>query len=251
MKTILIAGINGDIGKEFAKRLLGQGKLYGLSRKETPLIGLQYHHIQADLLKPNEIKTAFEKIEPSEELVYIHLPGKFQFEDKQHPITDGDGDGIDDNIFKTNFRTFLGAKPVLREYLIKNPQAKLKLVGMGSTSDLYNVQLWHSFTESKNKLRQEFRAMYGDSRLYGRVSSLFINVSTTAGTQLKNERPFIPKKYLLTPREILDQSLAYILDERAGCVEISILKPNPEFDGFNDHKKTKKRWYDEMYGKNN
>ena len=84
MKTILIAGINGDIGKEFAKRLLGQGKLYGLSRKETPLIGLQYHHIQADLLKPNEIKTAFEKIEPSEELVYIHLPGKFQCNGKAY-----------------------------------------------------------------------------------------------------------------------------------------------------------------------
>jgi hypothetical protein len=246
MKTYLIAGVNGNIGKEFARRLKNKGRIYGISRSPISLEGIEC--VQADLLKQKEVQKALDTMQLSEDITYIHLPGKFQFEDENHPIKDKDGDGIDDDTFETNYKTFLGIKPNLRDILIKNSQTKLKLVGIGSTSDLYNNQFWHSFTHSKNRLRQEFRAMYGDPETYQRVNTLFINVSTTDGDQLAGERPFISKRFVLTPREILNQSLPYILDERNSSVEISVLKPNPNFDGFENQAATKKRWYDEMYG---
>ena len=247
MQTYVIAGITGEIGREFARRLQDKGRIYGISRKYSPLEGVRYKHIQADLLIPEQVQTAFDTIELTDTTTYIHLPGKFQYEDENYPIEDKDGDGIDDDTLKTNLQTFLEVKGNLVNWLTKNLQAKLRLVGIGSTSDLYNSPFWNSFTQAKNRLRKEFRAMYGNPKLHPRVSTLFINVSTVDGEQLADERPFHPKKHILTPREILDQSLPYILDERDSSVEISILKPNPDFNGFRK-KSTKERWYREMCG---
>lgn len=250
-RTFVIAGINGDIGIEFARRLQSHGKLCGISRKKDRLEGIVYEHVKCDLLKPREIQSMFSNLDYCGDLTYIHLPGKFQFQDENHPITDTNNDGIDDDIFRTNVETFRNVMPTLFEYLLKHPNANLKLVAIGSTSDLYDIPYWHSFTHSKNELRKEFRKMYGHSATWGRVGSLFINVSTTEGKQLSGERPYISKKYILTPKEILDRSIGYVLDDKPDCLEISILKPNPDFEdeNFLDPGEIKRRWYRDMYGK--
>jgi len=248
-RTFVIAGVNGDIGQEFAKRLVDHGRLYGISRNPNKS-SLNYAHICVDLLKSENATSAFNKINPTENLVYVHLLGKFKFEDKNHPITDKNSDGIDDDIFETNVTTFRNVAPILIDYLKKRPRAKLKLVAIGSTSDLYKIPFWQSFTHAKNELRKEFRWLYGHPENFGRVSTLFIDVSTVAGTQLAGERPFISKDFCLTPKDIVEQALPYLLDDRQSCLEMSVIKPNPAFFDANylvNHK-TKARWYQDMYG---
>jgi len=252
-KTYIIAGINGDIGLEFVRRFENLGRLYGISRKQERLESITYEHVQADLLKPADVNTMFKSMNISNDLTYIHLPGKFQFQDENHPITDSNNDGIGDDIFATNVETFRNVMPHLFTYLKTNENARLKIVAIGSTSDLYDVPYWHSFTYSKNELRKQFRLMYGDPETYGRVGSLFINVSTTDGKQLDGERPHISKLFVLKPSEILDQAFPHIVSTSPESLEISILKPNPNFaceEYLNNHE-IKRRWYKDMYGESN
>lgn len=249
-KKYIIAGINGDIGLEFARRFDGLGKLYGISRKQNKLEDLVYEHVQCDLLKPTDVDAMFESINLFGDLTYVHLPGKFQFQDENHQITDSNNDGIDDDTFATNVETFRNVMPHLFAYLKRNGDARLKIIAIGSTSDLYDIPYWHSFTHSKNELRKLFRLMYGCPETYGRVSSLFINVSTTDGQQLAGERPHISKRFVLKPSEILDQAFPHIASTKSESLEISILKPNPDFacENYLDNSEIKKRWYKDMYG---
>ncbi len=248
-KTIIISGVNGDIGQEFARCLLNEGKLYGISRSGNKT-GLQYSHICADLLNPEDVKSAFSQIDYSEDLLYVHLPGKFRYEDDKHPIKDADLDGVDDEIYATNVTTFRNVKPYLLDYLKNNKSGRLKIIAIGSTSDIYDIPFWHSFTHAKNELRKEFRRLYGHPETYGRVSCLFINVSTTDGRQLETERPFISKRYCLTPNEVLAQALPYILDDKPSSLELTVIKPNPSFaePNYLSYDQVKNRWYSDMYG---
>lgn len=252
-KTYIIAGINGDIGLEFARRFENLGRLCGISRKQEKLENIAYEHFQADLLKPEDVDTMFKSMELSDDLTYIHLPGKFQYQDENHPITDSNNDGIDDDTFATNVETFRNVMPYLSTHLKTNIDSRLKIIAIGSTSDLYDVPYWHSFTHSKNELRKQFRLMYGDPETYGRVGSLFINISTTDGKQLAGERPHISKQFVLKPSEILDQAFPHIVSTRPESLEISVLKPNPNFacEEYLDNREIKKRWYKDMYGESN
>jgi len=251
-RTIIIAGINGDLGQEFARSLKDHGRLYGISRgrKKT---SLDYTHICADLLISEDVGNAFRQIRPSDNIIYVHLPGKFRFEDVNHPITDKNRDGIDDEIYDTNVRTFKTVRPVLLNYLETNLDSNLKIVGIGSACDIYDIPFWKSFTHSKNELRKEFRLMYGNSETCDRVSSLFINVSTVTGTQLCSERPFYSREFCLTPSDVVNQSLPYMLDNRHSCLEMSVIKPNPEFMNPNYlcPDEIRERWYRDMYGHSN
>jgi len=249
-KTFVIAGISGDIGIEFARRCEHLGKLYGISRKQDRLEDLTYEHVCGDLLIPSDVQELFKYITPLGDLTYIHLPGKFQFQDENHSIIDSNDDGIDDDTFATNVETFRNVKPYLSAYLERNTDARLKIIAFGSTSDLYDIAYWHSYTHSKNELRKEFRSMYGEPKTYGRVSSLFINVSTTDGRRLAGERPYISKQFVLKPTEILDQAFPHIISTRPEYLEISILKPNPDFssEDYLDEKEIRERWYRDMYG---
>ncbi len=247
-RVIVIAGINGDIGKELAQRLMEHGKLYGISRSAKKS-GLEYTHIQADFLKPEELAFAFESVTPAKELIYLHLIGVFRFEDRNHPIVDRDKDGIDDETFTTNVTTFRNVKQSLSNYLAQNPSSRLRIIGVGSSSDLYDLPFWRSFTHSKNELRKEFRLIYGNPQTYGRVSALTINVSTVSGKQLSTERPYISREFCLSPQEVAEQSMPYILDTKPSFLEISLIKPHPSFTDpeFLELENVRQRWYKDMY----
>jgi len=248
-RTFVVAGVNGGLGSTFAKELHNYGALYGIARSE-PKETVNYTPLCADLLQPNEIGSAFQRIPPTTNLVYLHMIGKFRFEDEKHPITDKDGNGIDDETYATNVTTFRNAVPYLIEHLHRNDQNRLTIVGIGSTSDLYGIPFWQSFTRAKQELRKDFRRLYGAPELYGRVRSLIINVSTVDGEQLKKERPFISKEYCLSPEEVVRQSLELVLCKKPEFLETSIIRPNPDFTtrDFLEVQNIRDRWYKEMYG---
>jgi NADP-dependent 3-hydroxy acid dehydrogenase YdfG len=246
MTSFIIAGIRSDIGIAYAKQLQHYGKVYGISRRDSTIEGLEYTHITCDLMNAVD-DTIFNNIH-DDNIVYIHLPGEFRFEDENHPIIDNDNDGLDDSIYHSNVTTFENITPALYR-LVKNTNL-LKIVAIGSTADLYNVPYWNSFTVAKNKLRALHRKFFGDHENNNKVSSVFINVSTTDGEQLAGERPYIDKTYVLQPTEIVSQSLEWILLQSVLCIEINILKSNPEWlddDYFKLHN-IKARWYHDMYG---
>lgn len=248
MKKFIIAGIRSDIGKAYAHVLQHHGHVYGLSRSEKPVPGLEYYfHKVCNLSDPSDTHGVFDMVKPADEWVYIHLPGEFRFEDENHPIVDNDGDGIDDSMYQSNVVTFENIMPEIARHARTQP---IKLVAIGSTADLYNIKYWDSFTQSKNQLRKLFRRMYGDPELWKNISTLFVNVSTTDGEQLAGERPYIDKDYVLTPEKIVHESLSYILDSVHSSIEINILEPNPEFmnDEYFSDAQIKRRWYDDMYG---
>lgn len=248
MKKFIIAGIRSDIGMAYARVLQHHGKVYGLSRSTTHIPELaHYFHKACDLMDPEDTNGVLDVVQASDEWVYIHLPGEFRFQDENHPIVDNDGDGIDDSMYESNVVTFKNIMPEIARHARKQP---IKLVAIGSTADLYDIKYWDSFTRSKNELRKLFRQMYGDPVLWPNISTVFVNVSTTDGEQLAGERPYIDKKYVLTPDKIVEQSLTYILDTVHSSIEINILEPNPEFqdeDYFSDER-VKSRWYKDMYG---
>ncbi len=248
-RVIIITGVNGDLGREYAARLENQGNLYGISRKPKQSAA-NYKHICADLLNPMQVQEAFGKIEPTHEIIYLHLVGKFKFEDDKHPIEDSNRDGLDDEIYATNFTTFLNVLPHLKKFLDSNPKTKLKVVGIGSVSDLYKIPFWSSFSASKEELRKAFRRLYGEKDYHGRVSTLMVNVSTVSGSQLDLERPFISKAYCLNPKEVVDLSIDYILDNKLSSLELSLVKPHPSFseEDFLSIALIRDRWYKDMYG---
>lgn len=248
-KTFVIAGVNGDLGQEFAKRLSDYGQVYGLSRGKRK-VERRYEHLCADFLKPSEIAHAFRRITPASRLIYLHMIGKFRFEDEKHPIEDVNGDGVDDSTYRTNVLTFANALPFLTEHLERDNKNTLSIVGIGSTSDLYGVPFWQSFTRSKDELRKEFRRIYGLPEFYGRVRTLMVNVSTVDGSQLADERPYISREFCLTPGEVVTQSLEDVLDTKSKSIELSIIKPHPEFrkPDFLSIENVRQRWYRDMYG---
>jgi hypothetical protein len=246
LTTFIIAGIRSDIGLEYAHFLKQYGKIYGISRNDTLVEGLEYGHITCDLSMPVD-PDIFKDIS-DDQIVYIHLPGEFRFEDENHPIYDNDGDGLDDSIYHSNVTTFENATPALYN-LVKNCK-HLRIVAIGSTADLYDVPYWNSFTRAKDKLRGLFRKFYGDHENDNKVSSLFVNVSTTDGSQLAGERPYIDKTYVLQPIEIVTQSAEFVLATSKSCIEINILKSNPEWmdDDYFELHNIRARWYHDMYG---
>ena len=125
-------------------------------------------------------------------------------------------------VYLTNVETFRNVRPHLTQYLLNNPSSKLKAVGIGSTSDIYDIPFWHSYTYSKNELRKELRLFYGNPQTFGRASTLLINVSTVSGEQLSTERPYISREFCLTPEEVVKSSLDCVLDSKTNCIEMTL-----------------------------
>lgn len=246
MTTFIIAGIRSDIGLEYAHYLKNYGRIYGISRTTDPVENLEYTHMTCDLM--SVVPSDFFGEISDDTVIYIHLPGEFRFEDENHPIFDHDGDGLDDSIYNSNVTTFENITSAL--YTLGDNCNHLRIVAIGSTADLYDVPYWNSFTRAKDKLRGLYRKFYGDHEHRNAVSSLFVNVSTTDGSQLAGERPFIDKTYVLQPIEIVTQSAEWVLHPTPSCMEINILKSNPEWmdDDYFELHNIRARWYHDMYG---
>jgi len=246
-RIFIVAGL-GDIGSAFARGLSKEGSVYGISRNPKG-VGLT-RFIRANLLNKDDVREAFRTIPVGCDIIYLHLVGKFVFQDENHSINDENKDGIDDDTYLTNVETFRNVRPHLTQYLLNNPSSKLKAVGIGSTSDIYDIPFWHSYTYSKNELRKELRLFYGNPQTFGRASTLLINVSTVSGEQLSTERPYISREFCLTPEEVVKSSLDCVLDSKTNCIEMTLVKPNPEFlkaDFWSDSN-VRKRWYKDMKG---
>ena len=246
-RVFVVAGL-GDLGLVFAKKLSEYGAVFGVSKNPKQVDLTEY--ICTDLLNKEEVIRTFGIMPSARKLIYLHLVGRFAFQDDKHPIKDENMDGVDDDILNSNLETFRNVLPCLIKYLRDNPFSNLKAVGIGSAIDIYDIPFLDSYTYSKNELRKELRSFYGNPETFGRASTLFINISTVSGKQLLSERPFISKEFCLTPEEVVNGSLGYVLDKQISCLEMTLIKPNPSFSepDYLSIPEIKQRWYKDMFG---
>ena len=211
--------------------------------------------LKLDLLDKEAVTSSFEQIPLSDidEIVLIHSVGKFKFEPEGNPEIDIDGDGIDDEVYKTNIETFLN---ILRSLLprIENQHREgralsLALCGLGSISDKYQVAYWSSYTKAKNVLRSIIYNLVQEKP--ESVRGLFVNVSTV-DTENENElRPFADKTYWLKAKEIANASLPFVLGEESGSwKQVDVFKESPLFrEGYyEDLAEIRRQWMAQQEG---
>lgn len=222
---VIIAGARRGIGRPFFD--------YFKKRKNTVCIGFARTKtdqlVQLNLLDQKGVLSFVNKINFSKfnRIIYMHCVGKDKFEPEGKPHIDKNGDGIDDEIYAGNVTAFMNFILPLRESVLKN-KISLKVVNIGSVSDVVEVPFWQSFTRAKNIIRGYMKSI--SSSL---VQSLFLNVSTTIDYDdfdYKWGRPYADTTYWQTSMELFDKSIRYVEARIASnYVEMDFYKYNPNF----------------------
>lgn len=246
-KLFLVTGASGKLGGAFVNKLkeVSAGKVYAFSRKSTNTCADKSYLV--DLLEEKEVLSIFKDLDFHEydEIILVHTVGKFKFEDGTTVTVDDDGDGIDDDVYRTNVIT---VKNILKSlFSCSAEETKIKVCAFASVSDKYNIPFWSSYTRSKNILRGYLQTLCEIRK----ISALVVNVSTVDTGNENQLRPLADKTYWLEPEEIVTEVLPSI-ENLVGYQEIDIIKENPSFkkDYYIDHDVLLKKWHTEM-GLNN
>ncbi len=245
-KLILIAGATGGIGNAFYQYFVKQphNQCLGIGRKE----GYGPGHIKLDLLNAEKVKETVEQmdLQNTSEILCIHTIGIDKFEFSGKPDIDQDGDGIDDEVYASNVRTFTNLAHPLIDRSLKMKIA-VHFVGVASISDIYKVPFWQSYSRSKDELRKFMRQTPSN------VRGTMLNVSSVNTNLEQYHRPFAERTYWLYPDDLVTKAIPLI--ERTGIkyVEADIFNPSPDYtpDYFTNHQKLLAKWLKEMGFKNN
>jgi NADP-dependent 3-hydroxy acid dehydrogenase YdfG len=254
-RIIIVTGASGVVGQEYVEYFSQQPHTtcVAVSRRD---LGYQCENttsVIVDLLHKQEVEHAFGSLNFSEidEVVFIHPVGKFKYEENGIPEIDLDGDGIDDDIYKTNVETFTNVLRVLVPNIEEERQngrdVHLALCGLGSISDKYQVKYWSSYTKAKDVLRSIVYTLVQERSEY--VRGLFVNVSTV-DTKNENElRSSADKSYWLEADELVRSSIPFLLHEIAGSwKQVDIFRESPYFrEGYyEDWTLVRKAWQEQM-----
>lgn len=240
-KLIIITGVSGDLGKAYYDHYSNDSsvKCIGITRQD---FDTRYNWRKADLTDKLQTMTAIKSIplEGIEEIVLIHPVGKFKFEDENHAIIDHNKDGIDDEVYDSNIKTFQNTIEPLYERL---GDRKLTICQFGSISDKYGVPYWNSYTQSKNKLRTIVKELSSQDNTRG----IFFDLSSVDTGNENKTRPCADKTYWITPKEVVEQSLQYI-NNTEKFQEISLYRESPHYHEkwFTDKDAIHNRWIREM-----
>ncbi len=243
---VIVSGASGKLGEIYLRSFSRQNfyKCIGISRRNPEKKLRDVSYLKIDLLNREQTKKKIKnlKIECYEKIWIIHCIGKFKFEINRKPEFDKNKDGIDDIIFDSNIKTFLNLFSSIKENISKN--TNLEIIAFGSVSDKYNVPFWESYTQSKNILREILKKI----SLKEKIKCNFVNVSTTNTGNENLLRPFGDKKYWLSPREIVEESLKKISENKRRFFEFNIIKNNPSFkrNYYKSPNKILAKWLKEM-----
>lgn len=234
-KLAIVTGASGALGTAYLEKLrrMQDFTCLGITRQtaEESKTGM----LSADLLNASEVATQIAKIDLSfiSEVFLIHPVGKFAFEQNGQPRHDQDGDGIDDEVFRSNVETFHNiVSPLLTKL---NEQAKngnpipMTMCAFGSVSDCYEIPYWQSYARAKGILRNFMHSLV-DYKPNGLIRGLMINLSSVDTENERTLRPSADKTYWLKCEEIVEQTMMLLLQQGRCWQEIDILKPDPNFE---------------------
>ncbi len=256
MKLVVITGANGALGKSYIERFscLDNYKCVAIARSKTESKHRNVTYIDnIDLLDTHKVKAEIDKrvpIDGCSEILFIHPVGRFKFERWQRPEADNDKDGIDDEIYASNYTTFSNVEEPLSLFASQEGNIDdLVLCGFGSVSDRYKVPFWLSYSKAKDVLRQNISTLARQNEKSLKVRGVFINVSSVNTENENKLRPNADKTNWLYPGEIVDDSFDILTQkQRIRNLEMDIFKCLQGFnpDVYYSPQVVWERWMQEM-----
>ena len=234
-KLIIIAGAAGEIGSGYAKAISEKNTdvIAVVRNKKLSFISPFIKEVLCHLDDEKSIEHAFSAIslEEYQEVTYLHTIGVAKFARRGYPFVKP-MDTIDEDVYKTNVNSF----KYLMRYLVKRIgrnnisriKTTLKLAMIGGVADKYAPFVIESFCEVKYIIRQYIQSQIVLHPTW--VSGLSINITSTITTSALTVRPFANTKYWLTPKEVVNQSLETLLENKEGYKEIDVIKKLPDFN---------------------
>lgn len=254
MKFVIITGTTGRLGAEYLKYFQAKKeyKCLTIIRRKPLKLYKNVDYQFANLLNNKEVTKAISEIDFTiySEVIFIHPIGMFKFEKYGKPVIDRDKDGIDDEIFASNVKTFqnifLPLKRKIKKEKEKGHDIKFTIFAFGSITDDYNIPFWQSYSKSKHYLKKIIKDAINENVISAR--GVFVNVSTVDTGNERNLRPYAKRKYWLTPQEIVKVSLKILNEKKNKWTKMSLYKAHPKFDPtwYTNHENVLKRWENEM-----
>lgn len=232
---IIIAGVAGEIGTNFAIELLRQGfhVLGTLRNKKVGNLGPNFFTVQCELSSEKSILENFKEIplENYERIIYLHTIGMDKFTPRNYPDIQKLST-IDQEVYETNVNSF----KYLFRYLIKrihqwNTENEdlicLKTCIIAGMSDKYTPFVIEDFAEAKFILRGYIRSSI--QRFSNWCSGLSINISSTITKAAIAARPHADTVFWFTPQEVVQRSIDELIGEELSYKELELFKPSPYF----------------------
>ncbi|MEC4853908.1 MAG: SDR family NAD(P)-dependent oxidoreductase, partial [Jaaginema sp. PMC 1079.18] len=219
MKTrmAIVTGASGAVGACYVKHFVQEKNTKCVAISRSNLETTEIIQFKVDLLDDIKTREAIEQLDLSEisDLILVHGVGKFKYEDLESlPHLKRDRHQIDDEVFSSNYHTFVNVVNPLVEKLNEEHQCgrktTLALCGFGSISDRYKIPFWRSYTYAKDTLRKYIKDLAKSEDWKGLIRGRFINVSTTDTGNENKLRPNATveeKQYWLKPEKVVDCSI--------------------------------------------
>jgi len=238
-KLVLVSGASRGIGKAFLERYKTVEDVVALGMNRTGSAGQKLDLMNVDATK--RFVEGFDLDEISS-IVYIHGIGVDKFEPEGIPHIDEDGDGIDDEVFSSNYTTFMNVVEPLVDR-VNSEGIPLTLCAIGSISDVFEIPYWRSFRTVKNMVRRYCKSVSHDL-----VRSIFLNVSSTLDDSRRvYGRVHADTTYWQTAHELVVKSFDTVDRFQGGdCsyAEFDFFKADPNFraDHFTDLDRLYRVW---------
>ncbi|MDJ0552858.1 MAG: SDR family NAD(P)-dependent oxidoreductase [Microcoleaceae cyanobacterium MO_207.B10] len=258
-RLAIVTGAGGAVGSSYLKHFLKQENTKCVALSRSNLEATEVIQFKVDLLDEKKTREAIEKLDLSgiSDLILVHGVGKFKYEDLESlPHLNQDRHKIDNEVFLSNYHTFVNVVNPLVEKLNKEHQSgqkiTLALCGFGSISDKYKIPFWRSYTYAKDTLRQYIKDLAKSEEWKGLIRGRFINVSTTDTGNENKLRPNVTveeKQYWLKPEKIVAQSMPVIESLQPLWQEIDVYEILPGFNPeeyYNDYQTIKQKWERQM-----
>ena len=178
---IIIAGVTGEIGIDFANYYSKEYRVIGISRTGMQKDYDNFEMLNMDLLNPEDVVEKLDTIDFDGvcNVTVLHSIGVDKFENTNYPKIEPINT-IDEDVYNSNVNTFKNlVRPLIEkieELREDGNRIKLKLSMIASIADKHDVLMLTSFSESKNIVRSYMRNI---SNNFSWVSAFVINVSST------------------------------------------------------------------------
>jgi NAD(P)-dependent dehydrogenase (short-subunit alcohol dehydrogenase family) len=257
-RLIIVTGASGAVGKGFIDHFLQEDNTTCVAVSRSPM-ETEAVHCQVDLTDDVAVKQAITQLdlEGIADVILIHGVGKFKYEHECEVYSLGNTpEEVDDEIFSSNYQTFVNVSEPLIEKLNQEHQKGLKttlaLCAFGSITDKYKIPFWRSYTYAKDSLRNYIKELSHSPEWEGLIRGRFINVSTTdTGNEnkLRPEATAQEKQYWLKPVKIVRNSIEALECLTPLWQEIDIYEPMPDFDPktyYTDYQQIQEKWERQM-----
>jgi NAD(P)-dependent dehydrogenase (short-subunit alcohol dehydrogenase family) len=236
-RTFIVTGAQGNLGQNYLKALLKHAPhvhLYGLHRR--PLTGGEVPGVtyrQVDLNQRGAVEKALKNIafDPDAGITLIHTVGMFRYEPEGRPPAkyDQDGDGVDDDIYRSNVET---TRNVLAALMHDRAAVKISVVAFSSIIKEHQFPHFSSYDKAKRIMETDVREL---TEAHPSVSAIVFNIPTLDTEAEHQIRPHAENSDTwLMPAQLVDYSLPEVCSLGAthdrGFREIDVFTQDLNFD---------------------